>query len=425
MKRPVSFLIFMIAAVSAYCQWYQQESIPSGNDLTVIVFSDPAHGWIASINGEILRTVDGGNSWELLVTGTTLTFTGIHFPDAMNGWAVGYNPNNDCRIIHTVDGGVTWTEQFTGEYSPGNVFFLDSLNGWVAAQDNTLLHTSDGGASWSGIPLPGLAKPTSVQFLNQDLGFVCGTDYDGYLNMVVFKTTDGGVTWEEKFRWGNEYMFSDLYFTDDMNGWITGNYMVYGIGGQEIQGKIICYTNNGGESWGSGYDTEGLAGIAICFNDSENGWGVSREGLFLSSTNGGASWTEVYYPPFGNFSDITFSDSMTGWAVGQGGIVMRTDNNGAIGIMDNPGKNMNSPFICPNPATDHIMVNFCLEQPGEVIMELISSQGYLLETRSLGKLPGGWQSVEYDIEGFTPGIYFCVLRDKDVVQKATAMFIKK
>jgi len=52
-------------------------------------------------------------------------------------------------ILHTTDGGITWTRQINGTkdvlYS---VFFTDVNNGWAVANNGTILHTTNSGVSF-------------------------------------------------------------------------------------------------------------------------------------------------------------------------------------------------------------------------------------------------------------------------------------
>ncbi len=72
-------------------------------------------------------------------------------------------------------------------------------------------------------------KLTDVFFINDSVGFIVG-DY-GYIG----KTTDGGITWEEKgILYTND--FYSVYFENQNTGYVTGN-------------NIILKTNNGGYTW--------------------------------------------------------------------------------------------------------------------------------------------------------------------------------
>ena len=103
--------------------------------------------------GEILLvTHDGGATWEERSSGVIMGLTAIDFVDSSFGWAVG----DGGEIIHTEDGGETWSIQESADryQKPwlADVSFVDRQNGWAVGSmsgngppDGKILHTSSGG----------------------------------------------------------------------------------------------------------------------------------------------------------------------------------------------------------------------------------------------------------------------------------------
>ncbi|MCB0258441.1 MAG: glycosyl hydrolase, partial [Calditrichaeota bacterium] len=54
-----------------------------------IVFADGVNGWAVGQNGTILHSGDGGESWSSQASGTSSRLYGIHFLSAETGFAVG------------------------------------------------------------------------------------------------------------------------------------------------------------------------------------------------------------------------------------------------------------------------------------------------------------------------------------------------
>ena len=53
-------------------------------------FADVKMGWIAGRDGIVLRTTDGGETWEEQKSGTTRNLYGVSFaPSGQTGWVVG------------------------------------------------------------------------------------------------------------------------------------------------------------------------------------------------------------------------------------------------------------------------------------------------------------------------------------------------
>ncbi|MDO9310691.1 MAG: P-loop NTPase fold protein, partial [Nitrosomonas sp.] len=98
----------------------------------------------------ILKTVDGGKTWEPQTSGTREWLRSITFDaDGQQGWAAGVGGT----ILKTVDGGKTWEPQAsgTGERLNSITFDADGQQGWAAGEGGTILKTEDGGKSWQAI----------------------------------------------------------------------------------------------------------------------------------------------------------------------------------------------------------------------------------------------------------------------------------
>jgi photosystem II stability/assembly factor-like uncharacterized protein len=64
-------------------------------------------GLITGDKGTLLRTENGGATWERVALNVAEPLFGMSFIDNKTGWVVGYKG----RIIRTYDGGRNWVEQ--------------------------------------------------------------------------------------------------------------------------------------------------------------------------------------------------------------------------------------------------------------------------------------------------------------------------
>lgn len=101
--------------------------------------------------GHILTSDDGAN-WVQAQVPVDVLLTSLTFADARNGWAVGH----DATILHTQDGGSTWSVQ---RFQPGasallDVLFLDAQRGFAIGAYGQFLQTADGGANWTVLESP-------------------------------------------------------------------------------------------------------------------------------------------------------------------------------------------------------------------------------------------------------------------------------
>jgi photosystem II stability/assembly factor-like uncharacterized protein len=114
-------------------------------------FTDDKHGIAVGSQGTILRTEDGGATWQFVNANLTRKewLYAVTFFDAQRGYAVGARG----IILRTDDGGATWNDQESGIET--NLFAVgvagrdDAL---VSGEQGRVLRTRNGGVSWEPQP---------------------------------------------------------------------------------------------------------------------------------------------------------------------------------------------------------------------------------------------------------------------------------
>ncbi|MBL7828460.1 MAG: hypothetical protein JNJ57_17640, partial [Saprospiraceae bacterium] len=84
-----TFLLFA-AGLHAQC-WVLKNVDPNSWEVEDIFFVDSEHGWAAADDGRILKSTDGGNSWQIKQTGIPYDIQSLHFVDTLRGWAIGWD----------------------------------------------------------------------------------------------------------------------------------------------------------------------------------------------------------------------------------------------------------------------------------------------------------------------------------------------
>lgn len=161
-----------------------QDASPDLADYNAMYYEDMeflnrSTGWISGVwpsnkfKGIILHTTDGGTSWTLQHE----DFAGdirIDFVNENDGWAIAWNG----VILRTEDSGNSWTVQYQDpEITLSSIFFEDALRGWVGGHHGILLHTTDGGVTWSMDHLPIYGGWIESIYVNGDYIFVI--DFNG------------------------------------------------------------------------------------------------------------------------------------------------------------------------------------------------------------------------------------------------------
>lgn len=243
-------------------------------------FQDGKTGFVAGIYriydtiGVIRRTMDGGITWNTSL-GTPSSLHGLHFPNRDTGYAVG----SVGVAYKTINGGDSWTKLNTGTSQwlyP--VFFLDGLRGFAAGEAGLLLRTLDGGAAWTPLASGTGAKLNAIHFPNRDTGYALGNN--NRYSPVVLKTIDGGATWKNiSLPDLGEAELSAIHFYSAQAGTALGTRASDGAG-------IILQTTDGGGLWTLrcytpipvGLNTKGYRGITPNFTGLKEGlhWWTGR-----------------------------------------------------------------------------------------------------------------------------------------------------
>jgi len=96
--------------------------------------------------GHVLISSDGEH-WQQITIPTRATLTGMYFQDNMKGWVVGH----DAVILRTTDGGKSWEKVYydpEGEIPLFDIWFRDEKHGIAIGAYGLYLVSEDGGANW-------------------------------------------------------------------------------------------------------------------------------------------------------------------------------------------------------------------------------------------------------------------------------------
>jgi photosystem II stability/assembly factor-like uncharacterized protein len=132
----------------------------SVSSLNSVSFPDSLHGWMCGDNGDILKTKDGGATWEEFIYDQYVYFNSVQFMDSLHGWVVGDASSFYGGIaLYTDDGGETWIRKDAGVGRPlRSVFFTDLDFGYVTGDEGAILRWGENsvGIESHNPPAPGL-----------------------------------------------------------------------------------------------------------------------------------------------------------------------------------------------------------------------------------------------------------------------------
>ena len=253
----------------------------------------------------------------------------IWFVDPETGWAV----NSNGQILKTEDGGASWEEQFQSGAYLRSVGFANACSGWVGTLSaaTRMFHTRDGGANWLEVGnLP--SEPSAIcglSVVSESVIYASGTNFPNRPPAVV-KSVDGGVSWLGIDMTPHANLLVDCFFTSPDCGWVVGGKAEVPNPQRSDIKPVVLFTKDGGQSW-----ENRVADLQNEFPLGEWGWKIQfisdsigfvslenfTQGAILVTRDGGASWVrKVINDPQrnANLEGVGFVDQNHGWVGGWG-----------------------------------------------------------------------------------------------------------
>ena len=318
----VGFALLFSYATITEAEWtvLREDDILRGDGvegmLQDVYFMDDQNGLVVGNGGLMLKTSDGGKTWEKVEVDMRPPGAGQRPGGGGGGPPAGFGRGGPAPLY--------------------NIYFVDENVGYITGGRGTILKTEDGGKTWtrkmarSDTPGRGgrrggiRANLMGIQMISETTGFIAGSEN------TILKTTDGGETWigsSERARVGEtRNNLENILFVSPTTGWVIGSF------------GTLLHTTDGGENWEKrdpGFDNN-LFGIH--FLDENTGWICGQEGLILHTTDGGTTWNQQKTESYDDLHDIIFVDAMVGWAVGGYNSVLHTTDGGQTWTVSNiPG----------------------------------------------------------------------------------------
>jgi photosystem II stability/assembly factor-like uncharacterized protein len=272
--------------------WDLINTLSSMHDL---VFTDSLNGWAEDLG--IYKTNDGGYNWIKVFDNEFLLNTmDISAVDSLHCWAINcyedYYGNTVYILEFTDDGGITW--KAPQNYFQGYlVFFKDLNHGWCLREHITFL-TNDGGNNWQTyydtISSGDFYSIYDFYFIDTSRGWKIG-GFPGHKNAFISSTIDGGKNWSIQYQGNATDWYDGIYFPDSLYGYVAG----YRGDGDSV---LILKTKDGGLTWEEQIYLAINAGLSrnIFFTDSITGWIVGRwqyDPLILHTENSGIGTGDI------------------------------------------------------------------------------------------------------------------------------------
>jgi photosystem II stability/assembly factor-like uncharacterized protein len=269
--------------------------------------------------GVVLRTHDGGRSWQTVLAIPTNGVLGqevirqFQAVDGERAWAVTLDESScsttcPTDLRRTTDSGKTWTSVFHGPIAA--IRFASASRGWIALDDTPTMgtvqvrETSDGGSTWTTVletktgNTMGLDAATvnTAWLVTRDGGYCTASNCEKY---ALFRTDNGGSNWwtmgnpkdiARRCSGGN---LGGPLFASATRGWLGLN---LGGGGANVGPGGILKSEDGGWTWQCSTSPPNINLISAA--DPLHAWAAGEDRAIQSTAlytteDGGASWHRV------------------------------------------------------------------------------------------------------------------------------------
>ncbi|NLI98632.1 hypothetical protein GX441_08250, partial [bacterium] len=318
-KRPFLIALVLIWSTSPFSITASWEilDLPTDRGFTEICAIDEHNIFVVGDEG-LWKTFDGSN-WAL---DTVIPFFEyVYFADDTLGF-IGYNhlTTDGGKTWNKVDG----TFPGWNIYFPPGQSLLGyggySLSGDLNYPRCHLYITTDGGWHWDTLPaLPEVYSDSkeniylsNLSFPTFDTGYVTATctkiinDSTFEDHYSYFKTTDGGETWvlNEEGLWNDDFRPYLVDFPENA----TVGYMAGG------DGKVFK-TTNGGATWDTVLKDRPYI-VSMCFPENDQVGYVFGDSVANKTTDGGKTWQTAYLTHDSTFYECHFINNRVGFVTG-------------------------------------------------------------------------------------------------------------
>ncbi|MDB5733363.1 MAG: hypothetical protein JWQ03_3258 [Variovorax sp.] len=286
---------------------------PTYTDVRPLAFPTPAIGY-AGTWSELFKTVDTGRSWQKLpfTIAQDSRWQYLHFFSADTGIALCENP---VKGFKTTDGGQTWTtlsfplsfiDNIEGFFVTGNTVYLGLMG-----TRNYSLRSIDRGATWRIMGATDNTHNHNYFFTDEKTGWSTAGPY-------LYKTVDSAKTWSLPVFTGNSngQTLNTIWFTTPATGFVMGS------------SAFASATIDSGKTWTSFAVSDGNISVneifTLRFFNKNVGFFSSANGGLFRTTDGGKTWSPQKSAPWDSRTLVTTADT-TMFIGGDAGIILKKD----------------------------------------------------------------------------------------------------
>jgi len=383
--KLTTILLSILCSTAGFAQQYGWVPLPWVNKTDVIkrIYQSGNEAWILT-NDKLYYSPNYPSVQATLLFDNLFTFNDLTFANqgtAKYGWLVG-SESMGARTTDT--SALVWTDMYlSGDLAYSCVSFPDAQVGYGSGSDKRLHKTVNGGIDWfdAGVSLS-VSSVNTLVFLDTLVGYFGGS------SPAFRKTTDGGLTWTNAASVTGSIM--DIHFHDSNHGCVVG---------------VSDIFHFHGSSWVRIPNPSGSTLYSVFLVSPMEGWAVGLDGTITHTIDGGATWTNQTSGTYVDLRDVFFTSPTNGYAVGNNGTILHYTQLTGIEEDYKSEKSVLEQNY-PNPFKESTTINFILDAPSKVVLEIFSFRGgKICQLANEQKSPGNY-SVLFNANNLPSGIYY-------------------
>ncbi|KAA5533657.1 T9SS type A sorting domain-containing protein [Taibaiella lutea] len=351
-KIKILVLLIIIISIRTNAQYWHEVGSGTQRQLFSISFANQQVGYIGGYDGVLLKTVNGGQTWDSLsqiaVMNTFNDVIDLDFVSASVGYAVISNYNDPTfrgDLFKTTDGGLSWSPVDAGTIAAYCSHFFSENNGFIT-----------GSAFFSGYVVNKIPSGTpsyyhtfqstagyffkAIDFRNEQTGIVAGDK--GY----IARTFDGGLSWDTLTCQATDTTINAIRFINDST-------IMAACAGQ---GGTMLMSFDTGRTWVADFnsltfDYPIMRSIVVSKKDSFIAVGESTtmqgQGMIYwrDSTSMFSGFERVRHP----LRSVAMVNDSIAYAVGDSGLIVTNRIAPPVTGIHNPALNEDGFNVYPNP----------------------------------------------------------------------------
>lgn len=417
MKHCLLVTVLSLFIISSFAQWTQQTS-PVKSDLTDIAFYSSNIGYAVGTGGTVIRTLNGGRSWQQVTSPDSSDILSVTVPDSLGVMVTTAATFGTGAVFQSKNQGLTWRKTLVDTRN----FYAGAVNKQKLYSASSAIYTSaNAGLNWQKQEaLNGTSVYTKVDFTDERNGVVAG-NISGILTYSadIWKTPDGYSWYKlDPFSFPNANAYSALTLLDwDKMVLVTNFYNRFSSGDSSqillLSDMRLALDVFGDTIWKFKYNIINPSfydEVSDCkFFTTGKGYMSSTTGVIYRTTNLGKKLTTEYKSKT-PLTALYMLDENTGYAVGEGGLILKRGTKTVTASAPSI-----SVKLYPNPAHNSATINFKLNAEQAVAVQVTGEHGNIVWQQKEKSFTAGDQQLQINVSNLQPGLYQVNLLSKGVV----------